>query len=81
MAPRSSAAKPPKASSSPTPLIVATSQQSRFHAETLDTSLEIDLKGVSISIGERELISSSHLRLKEGVKYGFVGRCVLRARS
>ncbi|KAF7355682.1 Iron complex transport system ATP-binding protein [Mycena sanguinolenta] len=46
--------------------IVATSQQSRFHTETLDTTLEIDLKGVTISIGERELISSSHLRLKQG---------------
>ncbi|KAJ7639258.1 P-loop containing nucleoside triphosphate hydrolase protein [Roridomyces roridus] len=54
--------------------ITATSQQSRFHAETLDTSLEIDLKAVTISIGERELISSSHLRLKEGIRYGLVGR-------
>ncbi|KAJ7167528.1 P-loop containing nucleoside triphosphate hydrolase protein [Mycena filopes] len=56
--------------------IIATSQQSRFHSETLDTdtTLEIDLKAVTISIGERELISSSHLRLKEGVRYGLVGR-------
>ncbi|KAJ7853880.1 P-loop containing nucleoside triphosphate hydrolase protein [Mycena leptocephala] len=42
--------------------------------ETLDTTLEIDLKAVTISIGERELISSSHLRLKQGVRYGLVGR-------
>ncbi|KAJ7129275.1 P-loop containing nucleoside triphosphate hydrolase protein [Mycena epipterygia] len=55
-------------------LITATSQQSRFHAETLDTTLEIDLKGVNISIGERELISASHLRLKQGIRYGLVGR-------
>ncbi|KAJ7831894.1 P-loop containing nucleoside triphosphate hydrolase protein [Mycena leptocephala] len=54
--------------------ITATSQQSRFHTETLDTTLEIDLKAVTISIGERELISSSHLRLKQGIRYGLVGR-------
>ncbi|KAJ7749252.1 P-loop containing nucleoside triphosphate hydrolase protein [Mycena olivaceomarginata] len=68
MAPKSKAV--PKALNS----IIATSQQSRFHTETLDTSLEIDLKGVTISIGDRELISSSHLRLKQGVRFGLVGR-------
>lgn len=56
------------------PLIQATAEQSRFHTETLDTSREIDLKGVTISIGERELLSGSHLRLKEGVKYALIGR-------
>ncbi|KAJ7437118.1 P-loop containing nucleoside triphosphate hydrolase protein [Mycena galericulata] len=61
-------------SSKTTNAIIATSQQSRFHTETLDTTLEIDLKAVTISIGERELISSSHLRLKEGIRYGLVGR-------
>nr|GAT52830.1 iron complex transport system ATP-binding protein [Mycena chlorophos] len=61
--------------SKPTPsLITAVSQQSRFHTETLDTSLEVDLKGVTISIGERELITNSHLRFKNGVRYGLVGR-------
>ncbi|KAJ7223921.1 P-loop containing nucleoside triphosphate hydrolase protein [Mycena rebaudengoi] len=64
----------PKSKAIPTNVIQATSQQSRFHTETLDTTLEIDLKGVTISIGERELISSSHLRLKQGVRYGLVGR-------
>ncbi|KAJ7741040.1 P-loop containing nucleoside triphosphate hydrolase protein [Mycena metata] len=54
--------------------IIATSQQSRFHTETLDTTLEIDLKAVTISIGERELVSSSHLRLKESIRYGLIGR-------
>ncbi|KAJ6561577.1 P-loop containing nucleoside triphosphate hydrolase protein [Mycena vulgaris] len=63
----------PKAKATPN-LISATSQQSRFHTETLDTSLEIDLKAVTISIGERELISASHLRLKQGIRYGLVGR-------
>ncbi|KAF8213955.1 P-loop containing nucleoside triphosphate hydrolase protein [Mycena galopus ATCC 62051] len=68
----------PKAKTAPNPKnlnpITATSQQSRFHTETLDTTLEIDLKGVTIAIGERELISSSHLRLKQGVRFGLVGR-------
>lgn len=68
MAPRS---KPVKA---PLNSITATSQQSRFHTETLDTSLEIDLKDVTVSIGERDLIVDSHLRLKDGVRYGLVGR-------
>ncbi|KAJ7693913.1 P-loop containing nucleoside triphosphate hydrolase protein [Mycena rosella] len=63
----------PKAKANANP-ITATSQQSRFHTETLDTSLEIDLKAVTISIGERELISASHLRLKQGIRYGLVGR-------
>ncbi|GAA6058948.1 hypothetical protein JCM10212_002900 [Sporobolomyces blumeae] len=56
------------------PGIHCSSQQSRFHTETLDTSREIDLKDVSISIGERELVSGAHLRLKDGVKYALVGR-------
>ncbi|KAJ6539742.1 P-loop containing nucleoside triphosphate hydrolase protein [Mycena capillaripes] len=66
----------PKAKATPKNLnpITATSQQSRFHTELLLTSLEIDLKGVTIAIGERELISSSHLRLKQGIRYGLVGR-------
>ncbi|CAK5275316.1 unnamed protein product [Mycena citricolor] len=68
MAPRS------KATPNTSRAIIVTSQQSRFHAETLDTSREIDLKGVTIAIGERELISQSHLRLKDGVRYGLVGR-------
>ncbi|KAF7302027.1 Iron complex transport system ATP-binding protein [Mycena indigotica] len=63
-----------KAAAQQPSLITAVSQQSRFHTETLDTSLEIDLKGVTISIGERELIASSHLRFKNGVRYGLVGR-------
>ncbi|KAL0956788.1 hypothetical protein HGRIS_002907 [Hohenbuehelia grisea] len=56
------------------PKITATSQQSRFHAETLDTSTEIDLKDVTIAIGDRELITGSRLKLKEGIRYALVGR-------
>lgn len=48
----------------------------RFHTETLDTaSKEIDMKGVNISIGKADLVVDSHLRLKAGVRYGFLGRC------
>jgi ATPase subunit of ABC transporter with duplicated ATPase domains len=54
--------------------IHCSSQQSRFHTETLDTSREIDLKEVSVSIGERELLSGAHLRLKDGARYALVGR-------
>ena len=71
MAPKTVTTKP-KA-----PVIVATSQQSRFHTETLNTSVaEIDLRGVTISIGQRELITDAKLKLKEGVRYALIGRCV-----
>ena len=56
--------------------ILATSQQSRFHTETLDpNSTDVDLKDVTISIGNKELITDSRLKLKEGVRYALVGRC------
>ncbi|GAA6005938.1 hypothetical protein JCM11491_004066 [Sporobolomyces phaffii] len=54
--------------------IHCSSQQSRFHEATLDTSKEIDLKDVSISIGERELLAGAHLRLKDGARYALIGR-------
>ncbi|KAH7341316.1 P-loop containing nucleoside triphosphate hydrolase protein [Rhizoctonia solani] len=55
--------------------IVATSQTSRFHVDTLTTlSKEIDLHQVNISIGTRDILVDAHLRLKAGVKYGLVGR-------
>ncbi len=58
--------------------IVATSQQSRFHTETLDiASGEIDLKDVTIAVGERELLTDTRLKLKEGIRYALVGRFVL----
>lgn len=58
------------------PQIVCTAQQSRFHDTTLTTSREIDLKDVTISIGERDLLANAHVRLKTGVRYGLVGRYV-----
>ena len=56
--------------------IVVTTQQSRFHADAADApeSKEVDIKDVTLSIGERELLSSAHLRIQEGVHYVFVGR-------
>ncbi|KEP47757.1 ATP-binding ABC transporter [Rhizoctonia solani 123E] len=55
--------------------IVATSQTSRFHVDTLTTlSKEIDLHQVNISIGTRDILVDAHLRLKTGVRYGLVGR-------
>lgn len=49
----------------------------RFHLETLETaSKEIDLKGVSITVGRNEVLQDSHLRLKAGVRYALLGRCV-----
>ncbi|KAJ7600806.1 P-loop containing nucleoside triphosphate hydrolase protein [Mycena floridula] len=55
--------------------IVATSQTSRFHTETLSTlSTELDLKDVTISIGGTDVLVDAHLRLKAGVHYALVGR-------
>ncbi|KAG2223216.1 hypothetical protein INT45_006097 [Circinella minor] len=57
------------------PNIVATSQQSRFHTETLETSSTgIDLPGVNISVNMNDLLVDAHLKLKEGVRYGLVGQ-------
>ncbi|PWW79663.1 P-loop containing nucleoside triphosphate hydrolase protein [Tuber magnatum] len=53
--------------------IQATSQQTRFNLEET-TSKELDLKGVHISIGRREIISDAHLKLSAGVHYVLVGR-------
>ncbi|PPQ89417.1 hypothetical protein CVT25_002183 [Psilocybe cyanescens] len=55
--------------------IVAFSQQSRFHRETFDASdTDIDIKGVNVSVNNKELLVDAHLRLKPGVRYGMVGQ-------
>ncbi|CAG8572216.1 2439_t:CDS:2 [Funneliformis caledonium] len=55
--------------------IVAYSQQSRFHTETLETlSKEVDLKDVNITVGHKELLVDARLQLKTGVHYGLIGR-------
>ncbi|GAA6024343.1 hypothetical protein JCM8202_003687 [Rhodotorula sphaerocarpa] len=60
--------------SSKGPQLECRAQQSRFWTDTLTSGVEIDVKDVTISIGERELLSNAHVRLKEGVRYGLVGR-------
>ena len=56
--------------------ITVTTQQSRFHADAVDApeSKEIDIKDVTLTIGERELLSHAHLHIEEGAHYVFVGR-------
>ncbi|PVU99961.1 hypothetical protein BB559_000219 [Furculomyces boomerangus] len=57
------------------PIIQAFSQVSRFHTETLITSsIEVNLKDVNIIVNDRPLLVDAHLQLKEGFKYGFIGR-------
>ncbi|OMJ07281.1 ABC transporter F family member 3 [Smittium culicis] len=57
------------------PNIVAFSQSSRFHLETLETHLnEIDLKDVNLIVNDRPLLVDAHLQLKEGVHYGLIGK-------
>lgn len=56
------------------PKIICTAQQSRFHTATLDSGSELDLKDVTISIGQNELLSNVHVRFKAGVRYALLGR-------
>ncbi|CAL8465918.1 g5454 [Coccomyxa elongata] len=54
--------------------IVATTQQSRFHKETLETIAEdVDLKTLNLTVGDNELLVDANLRLFAGVHYGLVG--------
>lgn len=54
--------------------IVATSESSRFHNETLDTlSKDVDLRKVSLSAGLKDLLVDTDLRITAGAKYGLVG--------
>lgn len=63
----------PREKKTTTATIQATSQQTRFNLEET-ASKELDLKGVHISIGKREIISDAHLKLSTGVHYVLVGR-------
>ncbi|GIL64084.1 hypothetical protein Vafri_18060 [Volvox africanus] len=51
-------------------------QLSRFHTETIEGSAtgDVDIRGLSITVGDRELITDAHLALRRGVRYGLVGR-------
>lgn len=57
--------------------IVATSRQTRFNPLVQGDASEVDLNDVNIAIGEREILVDSRIRLKGGVRYGMIGRCVL----
>lgn len=69
---------PPDAGDDTQPVIECRAQQSRFWTDTLTSGIEVDLKDVSIAVGtgkdQRELLTNAHVRLKEGVRYGLVGR-------
>jgi len=71
-------ASSPSGDTNADPEISAYSQQSRFHRETFDASttndVDIDIKGVNLSVNNRELLVDAHLRLKPGVRYGMVGQ-------
>ncbi|KAL7747367.1 hypothetical protein RI367_007270 [Sorochytrium milnesiophthora] len=57
------------------PAVVATSQVTRFHTDTLETSSnEILLHGVTVSINDVDFISGAKLWLKAGTHYALVGR-------
>lgn len=57
------------------PIVTATSQQSRFHAATLDAdTTEIDLETVCVAVGGAEVLVDASLKLREGVRYGLIGR-------
>jgi ABC-type molybdenum transport system ATPase subunit/photorepair protein PhrA len=55
--------------------ISATPQQSRFHLASIEgDTTAIDLETVCIATGEHEVIVDASLRIKEGVRYGLIGR-------
>ena len=64
----------PRNTSSPTSTIQATSQQTRFNILDNTNAKEIDLHGVNISIGKKEILSDTHLKLANGVHYILIGR-------
>ncbi|KAG7095360.1 hypothetical protein E1B28_006119 [Marasmius oreades] len=54
--------------------IQATSQQTRFDINEDTASTDLDLHAVNISIGKRDILMDSHLKLSPGVHYVLVGR-------
>ena len=59
-------------------LLEVTAEVSRFHKEAVQdevtTALDIDVKGVCISLPGRELLQEAHLKLSPGERYGLIGR-------
>ncbi|PNH06652.1 putative ABC transporter ATP-binding protein C29A3.09c [Tetrabaena socialis] len=58
------------------PLVEVAVQLSRFHLETLEGSAtgDVDIRGLCLAVGDRELLRDAHLWLKRGTRYGLVGR-------
>lgn len=56
------------------PRVVATSRQTRFNPLVQGDASEVDLNDVNISIAEREILVDARVRLKNGIKYGLIGR-------
>ncbi|KAL0576029.1 hypothetical protein V5O48_005936 [Marasmius crinis-equi] len=54
--------------------IQATSQQTRFDLNEETASKDLDLHTVNISIGKRDILTDSHVKLSPGVHYVLVGR-------
>jgi ABC-type transport system involved in cytochrome bd biosynthesis fused ATPase/permease subunit len=57
--------------------ITVTAQQSRFHLDAIDgrpPTCEINVKDLTIAIGQNEVLNRSELFLKEGGRYALVGR-------
>jgi ATP-binding cassette, subfamily F, member 3 len=78
MAPKGKSALAPKTGADGEPLLQITAQQSRFHLDALNltapTTSEILVKDLSMSIGQKEILSHAELFLKEGGHYVLVGR-------
>ena len=55
-------------------LVEAYSQVSRFHAETLSTSYDVDLKQVNVAVGQLDLLVDARLQLLYGRHYAMIGR-------
>jgi ATP-binding cassette subfamily F protein 3 len=57
-------------------LVQVTAQQSRFHNDAVDApaSNELLIKDLSISVGQRELLSHAEVHLQENGRYVLVGR-------
>ncbi|KAK5711537.1 hypothetical protein LTR15_012378 [Elasticomyces elasticus] len=58
------------------PVLMVTAQQSRFHTDAVDSgaSKEIVIKDLSVSVGNRELLSNAELHLQPGRHYVLIGR-------
>jgi ATP-binding cassette subfamily F protein 3 len=58
------------------PVLQITAQQSRYAVDAVDapTTNEILIKDLTISLGQRELLSRTTLHLCEGGRYVLVGR-------